>query len=202
MASIKSASNVTGAFMAPSSELAPLHGGDLAAASRLFPGAPEPFLDLSTGINPNPYPVPPLAPDLWTKLPEPEALSRLAAMAAQAYGAPSSAHIAVAPGTQILVALAVGLVPPGRAAVLGPTYAEHARLARLAGYRVTEVSNVEELGEADLVIVVNPNNPDGRIVDREALLTIADRLRPRGGLLIVDEAFMDVGPKCASLGDE
>ena len=202
MASIKSASNVTGAFMAPSSELAPRHGGDLAAASRLFPGAPKPFLDLSTGINPNPYPVPPLAPDLWTKLPEPEALSRLAAIAAQAYGAPSSAHVAVAPGTQILMALAVGLVPPCRAAVLGPTYAEHARLARFAGHRVTEVSNVDELGEADLVIVVNPNNPDGRIVDREGLLTIADRLRPRGGLLIVDEAFMDVGPKRASLGDE
>ena len=35
-----------------------LHGGDIGAAWRLFPGAPEPFIDLSTGINPNPYPVP------------------------------------------------------------------------------------------------------------------------------------------------
>ena len=34
------------------------HGGDLAAARRLFPDAPEPFIDLSTGINPNPYPLP------------------------------------------------------------------------------------------------------------------------------------------------
>jgi cobalamin biosynthetic protein CobC len=188
--------------MAPSSELAPLHGGDLAAARELFPGAPEPFLDLSTGINPNPYPVPQLASDLWTKLPAPEALSRLAAIAAEAYGAPSSAHVTVAPGTQILMALAVGLVPPGRALVLRPTYAEHARMARLAGHQVVEISDVDALAEAELAIVVNPNNPDGRVVAKETLLAIADRLLRHGGLLIVDEAFMDIGPEGASLGDE
>jgi len=38
------------------------HGGDLGAARTLFPGAPEPFIDLSTGINPFPYPLPPLDP--------------------------------------------------------------------------------------------------------------------------------------------
>src|SRR5688572_265914 len=35
-----------------------MHGGDLDAARRMFPGAPEPFIDLSTGINPFPYPLP------------------------------------------------------------------------------------------------------------------------------------------------
>lgn len=170
-------------------------------ARKLFPGAPEPFLDLSSGINPNPYPAPPLAADVWTKLPGPEDLSRLAAIAAAAYGAPSPAHAVVSPGTQILMALAVCLVPPGQAAILGPTYAEHARLARLAGHQVAEVSDIEQLAKADLAIVVNPNNPDGRLVAKETLMAIADRLRPRGGLLIVDEAFMDVGPGGASLGD-
>ena len=63
------------------------HGGDLAAARRRFPDAPEPLIDLSTGINPHPYPLPPLPPDLFTRLPEPEALERLAATAARAYGA-------------------------------------------------------------------------------------------------------------------
>ncbi|MGV1014662.1 MAG: threonine-phosphate decarboxylase CobD [Methyloceanibacter sp.] len=193
---------MSSAFIAPPSELAPLaHGGDLAAARGLFPGAPEPFLDLSTGINPNPYPVPALAPDLWTKLPEPEGVSRLTALAAKAYGAPSAAYVVVAPGTQMLMALAVGFVPPGRAAILEPTYAEHARLARLAGHQVAETSNIEALGEADLAIVVNPNNPDGRIVAKGDLLAIAERLRPRGGLLVVDEAFMDAGPDGLSLGE-
>ena len=60
----------------------------------------------------------------------------------------------------------------------------------------------EQLRDADLAIVVNPNNPDGRLVGKDALLAVADDLRPRGGLLMVDEAFMDVGPAGASLVDE
>ena len=55
---------------------------------------------------------------------------RLSAVAAQAYGAPSAAHVVAAPGTQILLPLVAALVPPGRAAVLGPTYSEHVRVAR------------------------------------------------------------------------
>jgi cobalamin biosynthetic protein CobC len=97
-------------------ELAPLeHGGDLgAAARRMFPGAPEPFLDLSTGINPNPYPLSPLPPEASTRLPNPLALAKLTAIAAAAYAAPSPAHVVAGPGTQILVAqTAILLARPG-----------------------------------------------------------------------------------------
>ena len=108
------------------------HGGDLGAARRLFPAAPEPFIDLSTGINPNPYPLPPLPADIFARLPETAAVERLAAAAAKAYGAPSPAHVVAAPGTQILLPLVAGLVRPGRAAILSPTYNEHARAAAAA----------------------------------------------------------------------
>jgi cobalamin biosynthetic protein CobC len=67
---------------------------------------------------------------------------------------------------------------------------------------VTEVGDVDQLKGADLAVVVNPNNPDGRVVVKDALLAVAEDLRPRGGLLMVDEAFMDVAPAGASLGDE
>src|ERR1700730_16696511 len=67
------------------------HGGDLAAARTMFPGAPEPLIDLSTGINPIPYPLPPLPPDVFVRLPEPAALEGLFRVAAQAYAAPSAA---------------------------------------------------------------------------------------------------------------
>ena len=43
--------------------------------------------------------------------------------------------------------------------------------------------------------------PMGGLVAKDALLALADRLRRRGGLLLVDEAFMDVGPEGASLAD-
>ena len=176
-----------------------LHGGDLASARRLFPDAPEPFLDLSTGINPHAYPIPRLAPEAFKRLPEPGALERLAATAAVAYGAPSGAHVTPAPGTQILLTQIASLVPPGRAALLGPTYAEHARAAALVGHEVEEAREIARLRDMSLAIVVNPNNPDGRVVERKALLALAAALAQQDGLLVLDEAFMDASPGKQSL---
>jgi cobalamin biosynthesis protein CobC len=175
------------------------HGGDLTSARSMFPGAPEPLIDLSTGINPTAYPLPPLSPELFVRLPEPAILDRLCRAAAQAYGASSAAHVVAAPGAQILLPLAAALVPAGRAAVLGPTYSEHARAAALAGHMVLETSDVARLADADLAIVVNPNNPDGRLIPPEILCALAGALASRGGALVVDEAFIDVGPADASL---
>jgi cobalamin biosynthetic protein CobC len=178
------------------------HGGDLAAARARFPGAPEPFIDLSTGINPFSYVFVKVPTHALTRLPQPADLAGLATVAAKAYGAPSPEHVVPAPGMQILLHMVAGLAPPARAAVLAPTYAEHARVAALVGHKVEEVAHVEELEEAGLALVVNPNNPDGRIVQKKQLLELAEKLRARGGLLIVDEAFMDAGPRKESLAGE
>jgi len=186
--------------MIPPNPFAPLgHGGDLDAARKLFPGAPEPFIDLSTAINPHPYPIPDVWPEDFARLPDAESLKRLTWNAATAYAAPSEDNVVPAPGSQILMTLIAGMVPPGRAAILGPTYAEHARVAALAGHEVTTVRELAPLGEADLAIVVNPNNPDGRVFGKSELLRIAETQRGRGGLLVVDEAFMDAGPRGESL---
>ena len=40
--------------------------------------------------------------------------------------------------------------------------------------------------------MVNPNNPDGRVVGKRELLGVADALHRRGGILVVDESFADV----------
>ncbi|HUW74556.1 MAG TPA: threonine-phosphate decarboxylase CobD [Methyloceanibacter sp.] len=186
--------------MIPPNPFVPLsHGGDLDAARKLFPGAPEPFVDLSTAINPHPYPIPHASPEDFARLPDAESLKRLTGNAATAYAAPSEANVVPAAGTQILMTLVAGLVPPGRAAILGPTYAEHARVAALAGHAVTTVPELAPLGEADLAIVVNPNNPDGRVFGTGELLRIAEKQRERSGLLVVDEAFVDAGPRGESL---
>lgn len=178
------------------------HGGSLAAAAARFPTAPRPWLDLSTGINPHSYPLPALPATAFSRLPEPARERALAEAAAAAYGAPGSAMVLPAPGTQILLPMVMSLLPPGRARVLGPTYAEHRRAAALAGHAVEEVTAPEALAGADLAIVVNPNNPDGRLLPRTDLLALAAGLRARGGLLVVDEAFMDVGPRAESLAGD
>jgi cobalamin biosynthetic protein CobC len=86
--------------------------------------------------------------------------------------------------------------------VLGPTYTEHVRAAALVGHRAAEVATLRQLAGADLAVVVNPNNPDGRIVARADLLACAAELRSRGGVLVLDEAFVDVGSAGESLGGE
>lgn len=168
-----------------------VHGGRLLEARRLFPGASEPFVDLSTGINAIPYPVPILPSDVFTRLPEPEAVEALQAAAASAYGARSPAMVVAAPGTQVLINLLPRLLPQQEVAVLGPTYTEHAAAWRAAGSRVAEVARFKDLGEAPCAVLCNPNNPDGRRVASSALTGLADRLARRGGLMVVDEAFVD-----------
>jgi cobalamin biosynthetic protein CobC len=174
------------------------HGGNLARAQQLFPDAPTPWIDLSTGINPHSYPYSPPPATAFSRLPEPADLAGLRAEAACAYGAPSADHLAAAPGTHILLPLIIEAVfgPSGAsgktAAILSPTYAEHTRLARLCGFAVRETAHFEDLSSADLAIVVNPNNPDGRLFARDDLVALSRRLSSKGGLLLVDEAFMEV----------
>src|ERR1700730_11680904 len=133
MTSIAKASNVSAMVILPDQNPATpapaplLHGGNLAAARILFPGAPDPFVDLSTGINPFAYPLPALTQAMFARLPEPDALERLQGVAATFYGAPSPAHVVAAPGTQSLLPHVLALQKPGRVAILGPTYGEYAR---------------------------------------------------------------------------
>ena len=190
----------------PGAAMQPLaHGGDLAAARRMFPGAPEPFVDLSTGINPHPWPhprpLPALPSEIFSRLPDRASIRALAAAAAGAYGAPSPDHVVPAPGTQILLPQVAALAKPGRAAILRTTYAEHARAAELAEHEVTVVSDIGQLANANLAVVVNPNNPDGRIVGKADLLRIADRLDQNHGILVVDESFADMAPDISLVGE-
>jgi cobalamin biosynthetic protein CobC len=171
------------------------HGGDLSEARRLFPAAPEPWIDLSTGINPVPYPLPCIPAAAWQLLPSSADEAALLTAARAAYRAPDHAGIVAAAGTQILIGM-LPLVagPPREVAVLGPTYGEHAHAWREAGFTVREVADVAEIGGAGVVVTVNPNNPDGRIVPQAELTRIAAGLAGRGGLLVVDEAFADFTP--------
>ena len=173
------------------------HGGALDVARRLTPGAPEPWIDLSTGINPHPYPLPALAPELWSRLPGSGALAELEAAAAGRYGA--AANVVAGPGSQALAQALARIVPRDAVGVLGPTYGGLKAAFAAAGAQVDEAQRVEDMGDLDVAIVVNPNNPDGRITPRAELLELQRRLAPRGGLLIVDEAFADFDGEGESL---
>ena len=166
------------------------HGGALEVARLLAPQAPEPWIDLSTGVNPHAYPVPEIASEAWSRLPESGALAALEAAAARRYGVASQSVVG-GPGSQALIQALVHLAPRGKVGVLGPTYGGFATAFAAAGVSVAEARWLDDLGELDAAIVVNPNNPDGRVASRPALLDLRERLARRGGVLIVDEAFAD-----------
>ena len=173
------------------------HGGALDRAIARFGGAERDWIDLSTGINPWPYPVPAIRPEAWTRLPDERALGDLAAAARAFYGAPSEAAVTMAPGSQALIQLLPRLLPPTRVAVVGPTYAEHARCWALAGHDVHEVDEIDheiDASTAPVLVLVNPNNPDGRFWTPAHLSVLAERQAARGGLVVVDEAFAELVP--------
>jgi cobalamin biosynthesis protein CobC len=169
------------------------HGGDLGAIRRRFPEAAQPWIDLSTGINPVAYPVGQLPPETWSRLPTREAGQALLAAAARRYGIADPATIAAAPGTQALIQLLPRLVPKARVAIVGPTYAEHEVCWRRGGHDVSVVPDIGEASGADIVVVVNPDNPTGRLIAPRTLRAVET------ALLVVDEAFIDLLPTDASL---
>jgi cobalamin biosynthetic protein CobC len=168
------------------------HGGNINAARRLFPQAPEPWIDLSTGINLVPYPVGGIAPEAWTRLPDAAALDALESVARAAYGAQQSVGVVAAAGTQSLIQWLPRIFPAGRVGVLGFTYREHETSWLATGADVVTVRSLPDLAAFDVGLVVNPNNPDGRKFAPEDMAEIAGALARRGGRLIIDEAFMDL----------
>ncbi len=164
------------------------HGGNIDAAMARFGGAAEDWIDLSTGINRAPYPLPPIPPDAWAALPTRAAQARLVAAARAAYR--TGAAILPVSGAQAAIQMIPRLGPPGRARVLSPTYNEHAAALLAAGWTVEEVAEPDALAGADLAVVVNPNNPDGRTFPPDRLRAIAGQV----GRLVVDESFADATP--------
>jgi cobalamin biosynthetic protein CobC len=171
------------------------HGGNLREAA-LRHGRPlHEWLDLSTGINPNGYTAPALQANAWHRLPEPHPGFIEAAQAY--YGAPRMMPVA---GTQAAIQALPRLRPKGRVAVSAPSYAEHAHCWRQAGHEVHEIAYEaldRHVNDADVMVVCNPNNPTGALVEPEQLVDWAGRLAARGGWLVVDEAFGDTVPQAS-----
>lgn len=165
------------------------HGGQTAAAARLYPAAPRPWLDLSTGISPWAWPVPTIAPELWQELPSSAALEALELAAACAFGMTGAGQIAAVPGSDIAIRLLARLLAAENVSIIGRGY---------GGYRAAwpdaQILSFDQVRASDLVVCANPNNPDGAVIE-------ADLLRQRGGHRIVDEAFADAMPQVSLLPD-
>lgn len=164
------------------------HGGNLDIACQRFGGHVEDWIDLSTGINRQSYPVGELLRRSWTALPSRAEIEALHEAARSAYE--TTAPVLAVAGAQAAIQMLPRLAPPGRARILAPTYNEYAPLLSAGGWRVEEVSELDALAGADLAVVVNPNNPDGRQHRPKALLALASDVKR----LVIDESFADAVP--------
>ena len=170
------------------------HGGALAEACARYGGHPKDWLDLSTGINPRPVSLPDLPLSAWHRLPERELFQRAAEAAAGRYSAPANVVPVVTPGIQSVIQILPELLC-GPVAVLGPTYEEYALCFARHGHDVETVADLSDIRpDHKVVVVVNPNNPNGRTHSRDVLLELHASLKRRNGTLIVDEAFADMRP--------
>ena len=236
------------------------HGGRLGAARVAYAQAPQPWIDLSTGINPRSYPAPRARGVTLNRLPDTGELARLEVVAAAAFEVSDPGRVVATGGTEAalrLLPFVVGLVGPhGRdgasaglavagtagaaagaveagggvrpggttaagaaggvaadgtaaggavamALVAGPTYGSHADAWAKAGVPARVVGDAEldaAIGDRTAVIVVNPNNPDGRLMSRDRLRQLHEAVASRRGVLVVDEAFAEVTPE-ASVAD-
>lgn len=163
------------------------HGGDIDTAKLRFGDGD--WIDLSTGINRRPWPVDELPPGVWRSLPGAAAMARLTGVAAARFGCDAARVLPLA-GASAAIQLVPRLWHPSRAAVISPSYNEHAASLRAAGWQVRETANPDEMAGADLAVIVNPNNPDGRELSAGQLTDLAARV----GHLVIDESFADPRP--------
>lgn len=169
------------------------HGGRLREAAAHYNIPLANWLDLSTGINPEPWPVPPLPASVWQRLPENN--DGLEAAAAAYYG---NTHLLPVAGSQAAIQWLPTLLPRAVVACISPIYSEHPQAWQRAGHKMRFLQNAmlpRALAVATpYVLLCNPNNPTGDRHPHDIVVDAARQLKKRGGWLIIDEAFMDPTP--------
>lgn len=169
------------------------HGGNLAWAVKQYGISIEAWLDLSTGINPNGYPIPDIPNQTWQRLPEHDD-----GLIEAAYAYYRCQSLLPTAGSQAALQVLPKLRPHCHIAMPKQMYQEHAHAWLQHGHKVsffTGQPDAELLHQIDVLLVCNPNNPTGQLFTRVDLLQWHQQLSSRGGWLIVDEAFMDATPE-------
>jgi cobalamin biosynthetic protein CobC len=176
-----------------------VHGGNLHEASQRYGIPYAQWLDLSTGINPHGYPVPPVPADAWRRLPDEG--DGLAACAAHYYGAPDARHVLPVAGSQAAIRALPLLLPRATVAIAPLTYSEYAPAFERAGHRIVPLDIACDALPDDVThaVLVNPNNPTADHLSAAKLLQWHAQLSARDGTLVVDEAFADAMLEASSL---
>ncbi len=175
-----------------------LHGGNLTNAAAQY-GIPEAqWLDLSTGLNPEPWQLTQAVPTHYlTRLPYPD--TELLNAATSYYG---TDRLLPVPGSQAVIQLIPQLHAPCTVAIPVPGYEEHHYHWQKNGHRIVpyhpdhdDLITLIQREQPNVLLVINPNNPSGRLYSQQELLTALRAMEKQGGTLLIDEAFIDTRPQ-------
>ena len=173
-----------------------LHGGRLNQIAQQYSIPVDDWLDLSTGISPLSYPIPEIPLQLWQQLPQES--TALIASAKQHY---LCEQVLVTNGSQSIIKILPNLwkthMPLSKTVYLPERgYKEHVHAWRIAGYNIcfyhNELPAIDMLESNSVLVVINPNNPTGKLFSVEVLKQYQSKLIALNGLLVIDEAFIDV----------
>lgn len=184
------------------------HGGDILTAAELAGLAPVGILDFSANINPL-GPPPGLFEYLAQKMPAivhyPDPACRNLCRSIREHYQPSSGFLP-GNGAGELIYLMMRAVAPARVLIPVPTFTLYEKAAVASGcevarYRTEPASRfaIDTDGfcaeirrlRPGLVILCNPNNPTGNLLAKDAIYAVARETAEAGGLLMVDEAFLE-----------
>ena len=173
------------------------HGGDLTEAQRLYNHILiDNWIDLSTGINSNSYDNLDIDLSDLDKLPTRYSYDKLISVAKSYYDVCDASGICISSGAQSLINILPYMFNIKKnIAILSPTYSEHALSWKKANFSIREINQIDQISNEDIVVVTNPNNPDGLVYSHSNIEDIYGKIVINNGLLIIDESFIDVTPE-------
>lgn len=173
------------------------HGGDLSDAQRIYKEVTQ-WIDLSTGINPNPYKEFNLDISIYNNLPSPYRIEQLLFIARGYYQLKENIPLIAYQGAQGFINILPQIIEEmnnKNIQIYSPTYSEHYKSWINAGYNINLIYKTEsKINPSAVTVVVNPNNPDGKIYNQDELEILHNKIQDRDGFLIIDESFMDATP--------
>lgn len=179
------------------------HGGNIYTAARQANCPLKDIIDLSSNISPF---LPEALLDgldvrsLISRLPEPYS-SSLVRETAAFHDVPEHTIIAGS-GTTEFIHKICRIYGGKKAVVLQPTYVDYAKYIELAdikrvdvimsessGFAYDEDELMQNLNDADLCFICNPNNPTGKLICKDELRFVADMFKKT--LFVIDESYID-----------
>ncbi|MDY6970058.1 MAG: threonine-phosphate decarboxylase CobD [Spirochaetota bacterium] len=117
-------------------------------------------------------------------------------------------NILVGNGSSELIYLAVYAIKSKRSLLISPGFSEYERALHNVNskinylilneedeFNISANDIIDRINNTDIIFLCNPNNPTGRIMLKEDIVYLLEKLQDTSTILVLDEAFIDMADK-------